>query len=283
VSVFNLDDVPSYHLDRAPLVQAIMQIQFPLVAHLQTYEGIAPIQDALGDVFPFMQRQDVQALSISVGPTGVSHEAPAPTLVWELSDEAGFRLAIAPGVATLSVGSAYEGIEDFVRRFDRVLHVLGEVEGLRRCDRIGVRYVSVATPPPGDEELWLRWFRPEFIGWVGSDILAEETQLVSAVTQVSVVAPASGPLEEAAGDVQGLLRHGFVPAGSTIPGLAIEPLTHDGYVLDLDVFVATPQTFDPSRTMRQALALHSQLDRLFRWTLTPEGASYFGLREGTAA
>lgn len=282
--MFNLDEVVRYHLDRAPLAQAIMQVQFPLVAHLQTYEGIAPVQDALRDLFPYMQRQDIQQVSISVGSSGVSHETPAPALVWELSDDAGLRLAIAPGAATLSVGSEYEGIEDFAARFDRVLQVLGEVEELRRCDRLGVRYVSIASPPPGEETAWIQWFRPEFIGWVGGGILAEEARLLSGITQVSVVVPPVGPLAEAAGDVQGLFRHGFVPSGSVVPGVAIEPLSTDGYVLDFDVFIAVPQPFEPSSLMRQLVELHSQIDRFFRWTLTDEGADNFGLtHEGSAA
>ncbi len=275
--MFDLKNPGRYHLDRAPLAQAIVQVQFPLVAHLQTFEGIAPVQDGLREVFPYMQRQDVQKLSIAVGPGGVNQEVAAPSTSWELTDDIGSRLLIAPGAATLSAGAEYTGIADFVGRFQHVLKILAEVEGLRRSDRLGVRYVSIAIPSPDDPTAWKRWFRPELIGWVGSGLLAPSTRLISVVNQVSVAALPSGELESLPGEAQGLFRHAYVPAGTAVPGVQIEPITDDSYVLDFDLFVVTPQPFDPNSLMAQFGALHSQIDRFFRWTLTEVGEEFFGL------
>ncbi len=276
--MFNLTEVSRYHLGRAPLVRAIAQVRFPLVAHLQTLPGIAPLQDRLRPRFPVMEQHQVQEMTLAFGPSGPQ----APPQVgqatnWVFSDENGAALTLAAGAATLTASDEYNGIEEFADLFEFVLGALAETESPPRCDRLGIRYVNAAEVPPGEEQAWAGWFRPELIGWIGAGLLSESSTLVSSVTQTNVSAP---PTSESGGpgEIQGLVRHGFVPSQSVIPDVDVR-VESSAYLLDIDMFVPVPQRFDVTTLMRQFRALHSEIDRFFRWTLTDEGARYFELEE----
>lgn len=278
--MFELESPGRYRLARAPLAQALAQVRFPLIAHLQTLAGIAPVQDRLRELFPYMEQQRVQEFALQVGPGAVAAPPEVETsTTWEFTDDDGRLLVLAAGSATLSVGEQYEGIEDFSERFRQVLDALGAVESLRRCDRLGVRYLSLAEPPPADQDSWSRWFRSELTGWVSSGIVAPDTSVTGSITQTQLVSPPVADLAVCPGDVGGVVRHGFVGPNTGIPGVPPIVSEQAAYLLDLDLFVAVPQRFDLDRLVAQFLALHSQIDRFFKWTLTEDGRDYFGYEE----
>lgn len=278
--MFELEEVVRYRLARAPLVQALAQVRFPLVAHLQTLPGIAPLQDRLVDLFPFMAQKQIQEIGFLVSPAGVTATEGQPNVTWEFTDDDGRLLVLGPGSATLSVGQQYAGIEDFAERFRTVLVALGEIEHVRRCDRLGVRYLSLAEQPPGDEKSWTRWFRPELTGWVGSGVVSPGG-LVSSITQTELAAATIDGTPAPGNEVHAFIRNGVVPAGAVVPGVPPREVEQASYMLDLDLFVAAPQRYDAEVICQQFLRLHGQIDRFFRWALTPEGCEHFGLEEPT--
>jgi len=276
--VFRLQAPTRYRLTRAPLAQALVQVRFPLIARIQSAEGIAPIQERLRDRYPYMaQRQEV-ALQITPGPTG-----PTPGVVgglaWELTDDGGRMAVISTGSATLTVGSAYEGVDDFAERLEQILSVLGEEAGVPRCDRLGVRYLSVAETPPGGETSWREWFRPELTGWVASNLLDDQTVPEVALSQIQLRAAAEGPFSGLTPDIRCAVQHGLVPGGSGIPGIPPITTTAASYILGLDLSVEAPQAFDAGALRRQFEALHREIDAFFRWSLTPQGEDHFGFEE----
>lgn len=277
--MFELEGAGRYRLERAPLAQALAQVRFPLIAHLQTLPGVAPVQDRLRDLFPYMQQQRVQEFALQVGPAGPSAPEVETSVTWEFTDDDGRLLVLAAGSATLSVGEQYGGIEDFSGRFREVLDALAAVEGLRRCDRLGVRYLSLAEPPPGDNDAWARWFRPELTGWIASGVVAADATVTGSITQTQLACPPSNDLGVCPGDVGALVRHGFAGPSAAIPGVPPIVTTSAAYLLDLDLFVAVPQRFDIDGLLAQFLALHGQIDRFFKWTLTDEGREYFGYED----
>src|SRR5882724_9840148 len=219
--MFNLPLGRPYKLERAPLVRAIAQVRFPLVAHLQTLEGIAPVQDLLRELFPYMDLEQVQQLSVSLG----SPEMIVPPTLhgasqWIFTDDRGTRLAVNAAGATLIAGTEYETLSHFGAQFESVLDALARAESLPRCDRLGVRYVDLAEPPPGDADAWKRWFRPEMVGWVGTDLIHREARLVSTLSQTTISVPTTFLVPSfPPGEVQGLVRHAFVQAGTLVPDL----------------------------------------------------------------
>lgn len=277
--MFNLDAAPKFTMERPPLAQALGQVRFPLIAHLQTLAGVAPLQDRLSEHFPYMEQNHVRAISFQVGPAGAALSEGESATSWEFTDDDGWMLVLSAGTATLSAGQSYTNSADFGSRFGAILTALAEVEHVRRCDRLGVRYLDLAPTPPGEEDAWHHWFRPEVVGWPAVGILAPGAHVRSTITQTLITCDTTGDFAGAPGEVQALIRHGFAPVGSVIPGFPQIELEQASWLLDLDLFVASQQRFISEALVAQFHSLHSHIDRFFRWAMTDDGVLYFGLED----
>jgi uncharacterized protein (TIGR04255 family) len=264
-----------FHLQDAPLAQALVQVKFPLLARLETLAGVAPLQDRLADVFPYMNQQKVGELQVSVAPSGMIPQT-STTTVTEFSDDDGWRLSVAPGEATLTVGNVYRGVADLSDRFRETLLALHENVGIRRCERIGTRFVNIVEVPPGDEWAWTSWFRPEVCGWATEQSLSDDARLVTTVSETRLALAAT--IEERV-DMQCVIRHAFVPAGTLIPMFNPAPLAQPSFILDLDVFIQVPQRFDPDTLLGEFANMHGRIETFFFWSLTDEGKQHFGLEQ----
>lgn len=260
-------------------MQALGQARFPLRARLQTLDGVAPVQDRLEPLFPYMAQQQVAQVALLIGPAGGAAAEGETARTWRFSDDAGWTLIVAPDSATLSVGPEYGQFDEFVTRFRAILDVLSEAGSVTRCERLGLRYLNIAEVPPGDQRAWRQWFRSELTGWIATDLLAGNTRLVTSITQTQLAVPPEGELSGPPVDIQAIVRHGFIPADTTVPGVLPTQIRNPGYLLDIDLFVDAPQPFDAEELARQVTMLHDQIDRFFHWTLTPDGAAYFGFEE----
>jgi uncharacterized protein (TIGR04255 family) len=278
-SVFALDPVSRYRLEGPPLAQAIGQIRYPLRAWLQTADGVVDLQRELLDLFPYMNQEQLQQVALLMGP-GITPASEAQTQrAWRFTDDAGWVLVVTADSASLSVGPEYADFEEFRIRFAAVVAALRQTAGVPRCDRLGLRYVDIAEVPPGNETAWRDWFRPELTGWAAGDVVGENTRVLTTITQSHLAAPPLTDGGEPPLDVQALVRHGYVPAKSVIPGVAHGPIDSPAFLLDIDLFVEGHQPFTAEDLTQQVTVLHDQIDRFFRWALTPAGEAYFGLEE----
>lgn len=276
MSMFRLEAVPRYRLERPPLNQAIVQVRFPLQAGLATIEGIAPIQQELRELFPYLRPEQVQMVSMLVGP-GVSAAPESQTShTWRFEDDSGWSLVVAPDAASLSIGPQYSGFREFADRFTAVLNALSRSAAVPRANRLGVRYINIAEIPPGDETAWRRWFRAELTGWSGTDLIGDDTRLITSLTQTQLAVPPLGDLAGPPVDIQAIVRNGVIPGNTIVPGAIPAQPQRAAYLIDLDVFVEAPQPFDPMELSRQVTVFHDQIDRFFSWALADEGAAYFG-------
>jgi uncharacterized protein (TIGR04255 family) len=117
------------------------------------------------------------------------------------------------------------------------------------------------------------------LGWIGGDVLTGRSSLLASISQTHISARPVGELAGPPSDVEAIIRHGLVPPGSTVPGVPPIPVEHPAFLLDLDLFVTGSQPLESDELTAQFRTLHAQIDRFFRWTLTPDGDSYFGLEE----
>ena len=271
--LFQVPEAPRYRLERAPLVQALAQVRYPLIAALETMPGVAPLQEALREAFPYMEQERVQEVSLVIGPAGPAGGGSAASVTWNLTNDAGTLIVISAGSATLSAGASYTTVEAFSDDFERMLHALKSV-GVPRCDRLGVRYLSLAADLPGEDRSWRRWFKPELLGWAGSETVADGA-LETSINQVMLRQPPTGDLAGPPAEVQATVRHGAVPAGTDVPGIPPLQVSDPSYLVDLDVYVAGHQPFDPEKILKQFEMFHAQIDRFFYWSLTQEGAEHF--------
>jgi uncharacterized protein (TIGR04255 family) len=272
--VFTLPDPPAYGLSDAPLVQALAQIRYPLVADLATMEGVATLQAEIGKAFPKLR----QLTSIAVNANAGGLQANG-SVTWQFEDDDGRLVLVEPGQTTLSIGAQYAGHVDFFERFQQVVLALHEVKRVHIVDRIGVRFLSAAPILSGeDRQDWPSWFEPELTGWVASGVTGDRMVLGIAITEAHLAGPppAGSPLPQ---NVQAVVRHGYVPAASTLPGMPEISLPESAYVLDLDLSVEETQRLDPPLLAEQVSALHGEIDRFFWWALTDTGRSHFGFED----
>jgi uncharacterized protein (TIGR04255 family) len=278
-SVFELEPVTPYRLERPPLVQAVGQVRYPILARLQTLEGIAPVQDALNALFPYMEMQQRQQVSLLLGPQAAPVSGAQTTNAWLFTDNEGWKLTVAPDSATLEIGPEYGSFEEFEERFSAMVKALREGVALQRCDRLGLRYVDVAEVPPGNESEWRSWFRPELTGWSASGLVREGTRVETSITQTQLAAPPTGDLAGPPVEIQAIIRHGYVPQNAVLPGVLPAQLERPAFLLDVDLFVEGHQAFAETELTRQLGIFHDQVDRFFRWCLSEAGEEYFGLAD----
>ena len=218
---------PRYRLERAPLVQVIAQVRYPLIARLESLSGIAPLQEELRAVFPYMEQEVAHEVSLVVGPAGPAAGASEASVTWKLTNDSGTQIVVSAGSASLSAGTSYTTVEAFSADFEHMLNALISV-GVPRCDRLGVRYLSLAEDLPGEDRSWRRWFKPELLGWAGTDVI-EDGVLETSINQVMLRQPPTGDLSGPPADIQATVRHGAVPAQTQVP--SIPPLHIAGSVL----------------------------------------------------
>ncbi len=267
-----VDPAPLYRMTAAPLVQAVAQVNFPIVPKLQTLEGIAPLQERLSDLLPYLNQQVVQEVSLMVGPAGPVSPSTQATTFNLFTDDDGWTLQVSVSSATLSVdGEHYRGVDDFRQRLERVWHALHDEAEVRRCDRLGVRYLDVIE---ADGSEWATWFQPAIVGLAHPDLSGPT--LASTLTETRLQAEPAGPLEGFAGPVEGIIRHGVVPAGTVIQNVPPRPIPHRSFLFDMDIFIATPEPFQPQHLADQFTALHAELEKVFHWAVTEAGRTHFG-------
>jgi len=275
--VFELGPVGQYRLVRAPLAQALAQVRFPLLAKLQTFEGVAPLQDALLTDYPYMDKLAEAGFAFAVGQAApVQSEQ---TTSWHFKDDDGRLLVVSSNAMTLSVGRQYSGFADFKQRFEGALAALITSLSPSKCLQVGIRFFNLVDDIGNDEGRWKSIFNSSIVGWPASQIIHGDTRLQSSVSQIQLASPPVNELAEFPGDVQAVIRHGIAPAASIAPGIPAIQLAERGFFLDIDTFVTGTQEFDAKEILKQFEAMHSQADRFFLWTLTDEGREYFGLKE----
>ena len=79
-------------------------MRYPLIAALETLPGVAPLQGALREAFPYMEQERVQEVSLVIGPAGPAGGASAASVTWNLTNDAGTLIVIGAGSATLFGG-----------------------------------------------------------------------------------------------------------------------------------------------------------------------------------
>jgi len=270
--MLHVDQAPRYRMTAAPLAQALAQVNFPVVPRLQTLEGVAPLQEHLADLFPYLNQQVVQQVDFMVGPAGPAAGSAQATTFNIFTNDDGWMLQVSVGSATLSVdGANYLGVGVFRERLERVWTALTQAAGVRRCDRLGVRYVDLIEL--GDED-WSRWFQPEIVGLTNPALSAGV--LASSLTETRLRKERPGGTPGNASAVEGVIRHGLVPQGSLMEGIPPRQILKPSFIFDMDIFVNAPGPFNPEVLGELFSQLHLELEKVFHWAVTDVGRQHFG-------
>lgn len=272
VEMLTVAAAPRYRMRSAPLIQALAQVNFPIMPKLQTVEGMAPLQERLGDLLPYMNQQVIQQIDLLVGPAGPAAGNAQSETLYIFTDDDGWALQVTTQSATLSVdGGHYRGVDHFRHRLELVWQALREAAGVRRCDRLGVRYLDIVET---EDANWASWFQPEVVGLAHPGLSGDA--LTSTLTETRLQSELGGPVQGLSRKIEGIIRHGVVPGGSLMQGIPPRPITQRSFILDMDTFVAAPEPFDPPRLADQFAQLHAGIESVFHWAVTEAGKEHFG-------
>jgi uncharacterized protein (TIGR04255 family) len=251
----------SYTMGKPPLARAVVQLVFPFSAHLVAPQGLADLQDRLQGFT--LQTENAAAFQISIGPA-------APTAQRYLFvDRAGHELAITGANVTLSINESYKSRDVFQAVLESVLGPIGEVGKITSYERLGVRYINAA---PATIEEFLLWFRSEFTGWAGGNLVTPDTlRTWVLVTQMNQSDPQS--LVNAA-----TIRYGFLPNGVGADITSSPAASQQSFLADIDMASFRQAPFSASDIGAVYQRINHEIAALLRSSLSDEGVKHFELR-----
>ncbi len=266
--MFNFStDSSSYTMSESPLVRAVAQVVFPPALHLATPTGLAELQDKMDDVgFQLQPEAPVGfQIAINVG------NGPLQRVLFR--DQDGYEVAVTPQTATLSIDEGYRSRDHFQTHLESVLGATGKVGKMRECSRFGVRYINAL---PCDAEKFAEWFRPEFTGWGRASFVAADT----AKTWVSTTQ--LNDWSESVPANAGTIRYGYLTDGVGADVTSSAAATQPSFLADIDLASMRTVAYDIGELGNLYRKINHEIAGLFEYSLTDEGRSKFGLRQGDA-
>lgn len=236
-------------LKDAPLVRVIVQLRFPEILSVEQRDFVAPFQEAIRSTYSVLRQEHTQGILLGSG--GV---APAkPQVAWRFSDTGGhWRVSLTPEFLALET-TKYVSRSDFFGRLKSLAEALDEHMKPGQLDRLGVRYIDRITGEAVDDIA--RLVRPEVRGITGT---------IAAAHAVHALSESMFELT----DARVLARWGCLPPGATVDPAAIEPAKEKSWILDLDMFSATPMPFVVDRVVAEAQRYAERIYTVFRWAVT---------------
>ncbi|PKN56513.1 MAG: TIGR04255 family protein [Deltaproteobacteria bacterium HGW-Deltaproteobacteria-14] len=241
----------------APLVRVIAQVRFPEILSLGQRDFVAPFQEALRSTYPVLREE--QAHGFRLEPAGL---VPAtPLTAWRFADVDGsWRVSLTPAFVALET-TRYTSRTDFFERLGVVLEALAEHVGPKQADRLGVRYIDRITGASVGDIAGL--VRAEVLGITGT---LAATHAAFALSESVFELP----------DAQLVARWGVLPPGATVDPAAIEPASEQSWILDLDMFSASPMPFSPEHLIAEGRRFAERIYTVFRWAVTDEFLARYG-------
>lgn len=244
-------------LTNAPLVRVIAQLRFPEILSVAQRDFVAPFQEAIRSNYPVLRQE--QTPGVLLGPAVF---APAtPQMAWRFGAADGhWRVSLTPEFLALET-TKYVSRSDFFGRLKAVATALDDHIKPAQVDRLGVRYIDRITGAAVDDIA--RLVRAEVRGITGT---------IAATHAAHALSESMFEVE----DARVLARWGFLPAGATVDPAAMEPATEKSWLLDLDMFSASPMPFVVDEVVERAQHYAERIYTVFRWAVTDEFLVRYG-------
>jgi uncharacterized protein (TIGR04255 family) len=242
------------HLHEAPLERVIAQIRFPVILIIEDQEAVSKFQEAIRSEYPVLQELKSQTVQIQMGPSGPT-AVPSISRNWQFSDaSATWKITLARDALTIE-STSYESRADLLSRWDVAIGALDTAFHPVIVQRIGTRYIDRITGAPFKSFESL--INPKLLGSALGDL---KTHVKYSLCE------AAFEIEE--GDL--LLRWGVMPAMMSPDPSAIRQLTHESFVLDIDVWSAQQRHFDRKALLAAFHQLTERAYSVFRFAVTEE-------------
>lgn len=264
--MFNYPDsqARSYLMDNPPIVRVVAQVAYPPAARLAVPEALAELQEALGDTFQLHARGPV-GVQISFG--GAPAVLPSATPAFRHPD--GYELVIAPELVTLGIDHRYRDRAAFAGVLEPILSTLRTIGRIKDYVRLGVRYINAAPATVAD---FRAWFKPEFVGWAASDIVAADTQQTWVLITQVAHADASTPV------TNGVIRYGYLQSGVGLDITNSPAGTSPSFIADIDLGSQKGGAFDPTAITETFRSINHEIAAFFENSMTEAGIKHFALR-----
>lgn len=243
---------------RKPSIRlALAQVRFPIMLRFREGSFVAPFQETLRASYPKVAKE--QQLGLQLTPKGLQPLAEESQWRFSSRDDA-WSLVLAEGSLSLEV-RGFSSMDIFAERFNAVLRAAVDHLGVVERSRFGLRFINEFRDPRGTSiQAWAKLLRPEFVGFVGSDLLPGE---VEHAIQELRLRRSDGLLS---------IRHGLL-SGTVV----IDPRStqNEGpfYLLDLDHYTEAEEELDIPGTINLMQTYNGTLYRIFRWAVG-EGEIY---------
>ena len=237
-------------LRRTPLTTVVCQVRYPKILGLSEAD-VRPFQRRLGDDYPDFVPGEVQEFLI--GP-GVIRQSQGQERVYQFRTLDG-TWAVSLAAESLSLEtSRYQGFDDFVGRWRRVLGAAVEQFEIRRQDRLGFRFINeIEMPAEGPLERMRQMIRAELITPLGAHQMTQD--IIQSLQELRLRQPTG----------YCTLRHGYV----------VKPDGKHVYLVDLDFYDDTKRDLIIDENAQALAAFDDGLDELFKWSVTEEAYQSF--------
>jgi len=254
--------------ERTPLVLAICQVRFRPVLSISDPASVATLQRSLLERYPILDPFGELELKLAGLPAQTQIESGTPAHRWKFTDtDDTWTVVLALDFITIET-RRYEAFEEFLQRVREVLLAFGESFPRTIGTRIGLRYINEIRT---DDDQWEDVVRAGLLGPLREPELGG--QIDQAIQQIVLKYD----------DEQGInFRHGVLEGTVVQPRPSDEPPASKFYLLDYDAYREYPRPgsllLDPNVVCRQLEIHHDAIERLFRWSLTPEYTVSLGER-----
>lgn len=257
-------DHKEIHLERAPLVRVLCQVQWPEHTLLSTRFSVVAdeIGTRLSDEYPLSPVAQGLAFELDALTGQVRPQALPAVRQWVSVDDS-WSVYFAPTFVTLENRGAYTSRQDVTQRFARILGVVSELTSLPAAQRIGWRYVNRISDPSEYDDL---------------------PQLVQATVLGAGAVPAPANVELVHSFSESLFRSdrgsllakwGFMPPNATHDA-SLNAATTPSWVLDIDAFDEARTAFEPTQLLARLEELTTLAYGFFRWSVKDSFIERFG-------
>lgn len=266
LAVFNYPEGPrtAYAMDNPPIVRVVVQAAYPPAARLATSDAVAELQERLPG-FQLQQQQPTIGFHISVG----TMPGMAPMATASFSHPDGFELTVNPDSLALAIDQRYRDRGAFAAVLEPVLTVVGAAGRLKDYLRLGVRYINAA---PATVEQFCAWFKPEYVGWPGSGVVAPDAEhrtwvLITQIARTSAESPVTN----------GVIRYGYLQGGVGADITKSDAASAPSFIADIDLGDQRQGPFNPTAITEHFRAINHEIAAFFENSMTPDGIAHFAL------
>ncbi|MGN8027167.1 TIGR04255 family protein [Microbacterium sp. 22242] len=255
---------PEVHLDRAPLVRVLCQVQWPEHTLLST--RFSTVSDEIGtrlsDEYPLSPVSQGIAFELDAQTGQVRPQAVPAVRQWVSVDDS-WSVHFAPTFVTLENRGAYTSRKDMTQRFARILDVVSELTSLPAAQRVGWRYVNRISDPSEYKDLH-ELVHATVLG-AGAVPAPDNVELVHSFSE-SLFRSDRGNL---------LAKWGFMPPNA-IHDASLAAVADPSWVLDIDAFDETRSAFEPAQLLSRLEGLAVLAYGFFRWSVKDSFIERFG-------